>query len=90
MVRKREKSKMKSPIKLLLAALLALAAGTAAHALAPTASASYKVSYSTANGGPALLTGTTIQARCNLAGQDNTRLQSSQLLPVAFSQFGID
>ena len=80
---------MKNTLRLFAVAFV-LAAGVSAHALEPTSSASFKVTYSNVQGLGAVASSASFQARSSVLGQDNTRLSSTQPLPVSVSAFSID
>ena len=80
---------MKNTLRLFAVAFV-LAAGVSAHALEPTTSASFKVSYSNVQGVGAVASSASFQARGSVMGQDNKRVQSTQDLPVSVSAFTID
>lgn len=80
---------MKSSVRLLLAAAIA-ALAMSAYALEPTGSASFRVNYSTANGASAVVASASFKVLGNTVSMANTRVQSSQPLPVTLTSFTID
>ena len=80
---------MKPSVRLLLVAAVA-ALATSASALEPTGSSSFRANYSTANGAAAVVASASFKALGNTVSMANTRVQSSQPLPVTLTSFTID
>lgn len=80
---------MKLTIGVLAAALMVGSAGSA-FALQPVSSPSFRINYAAVAPGGSALSGTTFNAPTAAVGQNLTRLQSSQQLPVSLSGFLVE